>query len=257
MRFYTRLLKRYDPYPEKNSDLKWFQKIIAKIAVTESFQTSHIVRDADLSVVIRRSTEFTCEVLLDIFRSLDSVLADFIITTIKQLEYITENRDYVVDFCAKNLPEIKARPQEGTYLMWLDCSACGLSDAELTALLEKAGIRFYAPYEDGTIIPEKKNIYAPFKVDWHQVPQYNPKTKQWDKRTMEWKETMVGVLGSEEAFQYQYGTAFSASDRCLVNRETLTKIRTKTVLFENRNDLNRWETQMNIETILIECGYLH
>lgn len=29
------------------------------------------------------------------------------------------------------------------------------------------------------------------------------------------------------------------------------------IMFENRNDLNRWETQMNIETILIECGYLH
>ena len=31
----------------------------------------------------------------------------------------------------------------------------------VSALLEKAGIRFYAPYEDGTIIPEKKNLSFP------------------------------------------------------------------------------------------------
>ena len=47
---------------------------------------------------------------------------------------------------------------------------------------------------------------------------------------------MVGVLGSEEAFQYQYGTTFSASDHCLVSRECLAKIRDKAVLWENRTN---------------------
>ena len=42
---------------------------------------------------------------------------------------------------------------------------------------------------------------------------------------------MVGVLGSEEAFYYQYGTQFSASDKCLVSRECLGKIRDLTYLF--------------------------
>ena len=85
---------------------------------------------------------------------------------------------------------------------------------------------------------EHKNMYAPFKVDWQQVPQFNTKTKKWEKRTQEWKKMMVGVLGSEEAFQYQYGTAFSASDHCLVSRECLAKIREKAVLWESRtNDL--------------------
>ncbi|MCQ2437520.1 MAG: pyridoxal phosphate-dependent aminotransferase [Clostridia bacterium] len=40
-------------------------------------------------------------------------------------EYVAENRDYVVEALGKALPEVKVRPQEGTYLMWLDFSAFG------------------------------------------------------------------------------------------------------------------------------------
>ena len=135
-----------------------------------------------------------------------------------------------------------------------------ITDSNVCIMSTQNGFNLFYRLWKGAI--EKKNIYAPFKVDWHQVPQYNPKTKQWDKRTMEWKETMVGVLGSEEAFQYQYGTAFSASDKCLVNRETLTKIRTKTVLFENRNDLDiilahkdclYWDPKFDLEEL--KTGY--
>lgn len=79
---------------------------------------------------------------------------------------------------------------------------------------------------------EKKNSYAPFKVDWHQVPQYNPETGQWEKRTEKWKQEMIGKLGSKEAFYYQFGTQFSASDQCLVSRECLAKLRDTAVLWE-------------------------
>lgn len=51
------------------------------------------------------------------------------------VEYITENRDYVVDFCEEQLPEIKVRPQQGTYLMWLDFRALGKSQDELVDML--------------------------------------------------------------------------------------------------------------------------
>ena len=83
---------------------------------------------------------------------------------------------------------------------------------------------------------EKKNSYAPFKVDWYQVPQYNPDTGQWEKRTDKWKEEMIGKLGSEEAFYYQFGTQFSASDQCLVSRECLAKLRDKAVLWEPKTE---------------------
>lgn len=135
-----------------------------------------------------------------------------------------------------------------------------ITDSNVCIMSTQNGFNLFYRLWKGAI--EKKNIYAPFKVDWHQVPQYNPKTKKWDKRTAEWKEIMVGVLGSEEAFQYQYGTAFSASDKCLVNREILTKIRTKTVLFENRNDLDiilahkdclYWDPNFDLEEL--KTGY--
>lgn len=85
---------------------------------------------------------------------------------------------------------------------------------------------------------EKRNIYKDFTVDWWQVPQFNPETKQWDKRTEEWKNKMIGILGSEEAFYYQYGTKFAASDNCIVSRECISKIRDKVKLFVNNSDLN-------------------
>lgn len=81
-----------------------------------------------------------------------------------------------------------------------------------------------------------KSMYAPFKVDWWQVPQWDPDNRIWKKRDEAWKAMMVGVLGSEESFYYQYGTQFSASDKCLVSRECLGKIRDLTYLFETPTD---------------------
>ena len=83
---------------------------------------------------------------------------------------------------------------------------------------------------------EGRSMYAPFKVDWQQVPDWDKVQKKWIKRTEEWHKKMVGILGSEEAFQYQYGTMFSASDKCLVSRECLAELRDRTVLWETRNE---------------------
>ena len=51
------------------------------------------------------------------------------------VEYVTENRDFAVRYMAGHAPEIGCRPQEGTYLMWLDFSALGLSQDDAMALL--------------------------------------------------------------------------------------------------------------------------
>lgn len=80
-----------------------------------------------------------------------------------------------------------------------------------------------------------KSMYHAQKIDWWQVPNWNTQTKKWEKRTEDWKNMMVGILGSEEAFYYQYGTQFSASDACLVSRETLSRIHSTEVLFEPIN----------------------
>ena len=111
-----------------------------------------------------------------------------------------------------------------------------MPNAHVAIMSTQNGFNLFYKLYKGAI--EKKNIYRPFKWDWWQVPQFNPNTKEWEKRTEAWKKKMVGVLGSEEAFYYQYGTQFSASNDCLVSRETLAKLRDKTILYEQNDDLD-------------------
>lgn len=99
-----------------------------------------------------------------------------------------------------------------------------------------------------------KSMYAPFKVDWWQVPQWDKNTASWKKRDEKWKQDMVGVLGSEEAFYYQYGTQFSASDKCLVSRETLGKIRDMTYLFESPID-DSWFFSLHKDALKFKREY--
>lgn len=55
--------------------------------------------------------------------------------------YIEANMETAVKFFDKNVPGIKARKPEGTYLMWLDCRGLGLSGKELNKfMVEKAKV---------------------------------------------------------------------------------------------------------------------
>ena len=51
------------------------------------------------------------------------------------VEYVQENRDYAVREFAECLPVIGCRPQEGTYLMWLDFTGLGLPHEDVLSLL--------------------------------------------------------------------------------------------------------------------------
>ncbi|MBQ3007710.1 MAG: PatB family C-S lyase [Clostridia bacterium] len=53
---------------------------------------------------------------------------------------IAGNAKCVEDFMAKNLPEIRVYPLEGTYLQWLDVSALGMTHLEVREMLEDANI---------------------------------------------------------------------------------------------------------------------
>ena len=44
--------------------------------------------------------------------------------------YIEDNIKFVDAYLKQNLPQIKLLRPEGTYLIWLDCSALGLTSAE-------------------------------------------------------------------------------------------------------------------------------
>ena len=56
-------------------------------------------------------------------------------------EYLMGNFRYVRDYIDANIPGIRTRIPEATYLMWLDCRGLGLSQEELVRLMvDKAGL---------------------------------------------------------------------------------------------------------------------
>lgn len=56
-------------------------------------------------------------------------------------EYLVGNLDFVREYLRGHLPTIRLVEPQGTYLIWLDCTALGLDDDALNRLiLEKAGL---------------------------------------------------------------------------------------------------------------------
>ncbi len=64
------------------------------------------------------------------------------------MDYIKGNLDYLEEYLAKNIPQIKVVHPEGTYLVWLDCRALGLKQAQLQHLVVD-NARVYV--EQGTV----------------------------------------------------------------------------------------------------------
>jgi len=57
------------------------------------------------------------------------------------LQYLAQTRDDVARYLAEQLPQIKLIAPQGTYLLWLDCRALKLSDAELKKFfIHEAGL---------------------------------------------------------------------------------------------------------------------
>lgn len=54
--------------------------------------------------------------------------------------YLEGNLDLVLSYLGENAPEIRVMKPEGTYLVWLDFSSLGLSDADLGQLLVDHGV---------------------------------------------------------------------------------------------------------------------
>ena len=52
-------------------------------------------------------------------------------------QYVKSNIDFTHDWIKEHLPQIKVTKTEGTYLVWMDFRALGLSDQELKDLIEK------------------------------------------------------------------------------------------------------------------------
>ncbi|GMQ59360.1 PatB family C-S lyase [Vallitalea sediminicola] len=66
------------------------------------------------------------------------------------LQYISDNFDFIVEYCAANIPKIKPNLPDATYLVWLDCRELGMSNEELrNFMINKAKIGLNEGYTFG------------------------------------------------------------------------------------------------------------
>lgn len=66
-----------------------------------------------------------------------------------QQVHLTENAKIVLDFFKENMPEVKVTFPEGTYLMWIDMTAYGVSSDELIRRIADAGAGLNNGYHYG------------------------------------------------------------------------------------------------------------
>lgn len=82
-----------------------------------------------------------------------------------------------------------------------------------------------------------ENDFAPFTTNWDEVPNWNSEKKCWEKRDEEWRRRKVANLGSEEAFNEQYGCDFAVATNALIPQRFLTKKQIDVKHFVNKEIL--------------------
>lgn len=66
------------------------------------------------------------------------------------LPYLSDNFDFIHDYCEKHIPQIKPIVPDATYLVWLDCRELGLDNEELRKfMIEKAKLGLNEGYTFG------------------------------------------------------------------------------------------------------------
>ncbi len=66
------------------------------------------------------------------------------------MNYIEDNAKFLVEYINKNIPLLRVKKPEGTYLMWIDCSALNLSDEALkTFMIEEAKLALSSGHDFG------------------------------------------------------------------------------------------------------------
>ena len=73
--------------------------------------------------------------------------------------------------------------------------------------------------------------YTPFEVTWDMIPEWNPDTRQWEKRDEKWHRMQVANYGGEEAFNKQFGTSFDISSNTLISQKILAGKRTSAEIY--------------------------
>jgi len=82
-----------------------------------------------------------------------------------------------------------------------------------------------------------ENDYAPFAVEWKDVPEWNPKKQCFEPRDEAWHQRMIANYGSEEAFEGQFGINFDVTSSALIKRAILRARRDDAIKFVNKEML--------------------
>lgn len=53
------------------------------------------------------------------------------------MDYLEENKNFVIEFIDKNIPKLRVIKPQGTYLLWLDCSKLNMSSEKLDEFFNK------------------------------------------------------------------------------------------------------------------------
>ena len=80
---------------------------------------------------------------------------------------------------------------------------------------------FYKLY---TAAVQHDNDYKAFKVEWRDVPEWDPIEHQWVERDDAWYNRQVANYGSVEALEKQMGTNFDLGSNTLVNQKTMKSV---------------------------------
>lgn len=93
-----------------------------------------ILDDAFIRIDIRRNNSFSLVATEAAYNKGEEWLEDY-------LEYLEENIDFAINYINENIPSLKVKKPEGTYLLWVDFSETGLRDEEISkALVEKGRV---------------------------------------------------------------------------------------------------------------------
>lgn len=100
------------------------------------------------------------------------------------LVYLSDNFDFVVNYCQEFIPEIRTFAPDATYLMWLDCRELGLQgDALPEFMIHKAGLglsdgRNFARGLDGFM---RLNAACPRSILEQAMHQLESAVRSWRK----------------------------------------------------------------------------
>ncbi|EGT4532561.1 cystathionine beta-lyase [Clostridioides difficile] len=141
------ILKKHKHIPTASISKEFEKNTITCMAPTKTFniaglQSSYVILpdekdyklldDAFTRIDIKRNNCFSLVATEASYNNGESWLESF-------LEYLESNIDFAIKYINENMPKLKVRKPEGTYLLWVDFSALGLSDEELESILVQKG----------------------------------------------------------------------------------------------------------------------